>query len=150
MPLLKTQILNWVVFKLHKLITSIEQAQPITSIAVTGLKKEDVSSEQSGLASLKKFSCCNRFSYHNLLSFVKDIASVVQPNFDFIEFIQMLAFDGSFADFTEVYFKMPWFNDFEYFIGPIFAYQKSNFKSSVIQLSAKTTVNFSQVHSFAG
>ena len=68
---------------------------------------------------------------------------MVQPNSDFIEFVQILAFDDSYADFTEVYFKMSWFNDFEYFIGPIFAYQKSNFKSSVIQLSAKTIVNSS-------
>ena len=68
---------------------------------------------------------------------------VVQPNSNLIELVQMLALDVSCADFTEVYFKMQWFNDFVHFVGPIFAYQKFNFKSSEIQLSAKTTVNFS-------
>ena len=66
-----------------------------------------------------------------------------QPNSDLIELVQMLVLDVSCADFTEVYFKMQWFNDFVHFVGPIFAYQKFNFKSSEIQLSAKTTVNFS-------
>ena len=75
---------------------------------------------------------------------------MVQPDSDLIELVQMLALDVSCADFTEVYFKMQQFNYFVRFVGPIFAYQKSNFKSSEILLSAKTTVNFSQVHSFAG
>ena len=46
---------------------------------------------------------------------------MVQPDSDFIELDHMLASDDSCADFTKVYFKMLWLNDFEYFIGPIFA-----------------------------
>ena len=46
---------------------------------------------------------------------------MVQPDSDFIELDHKLALDDSCADFTKVYFKMLWLNDFEYFIGPIFA-----------------------------
>ena len=45
---------------------------------------------------------------------------MVQPNSDLTKLVQMLAFDVSCADFTIAYFKMPWFNDFVNFIGPVF------------------------------
>lgn len=69
--------------------------------------------EQSELASLKESNCYNCLSFHNLFSFDECTASVVQPNSDFIELVHTLAYDYDYADFTVVYFKMPWFNDFE-------------------------------------